>query len=434
MAPRATNITTLESDVPNVDEPARALPICHSQNAKVLGRGIASTGATNQELFPLEILDPREVLVLKSLPREGDSLLLSVSEHLDAPSLNSGMIELLAAPKIECASVLGDRDPLKRLRALLSDPTLAGGIFPKRLLDKLLGTDEHEDVVVLALRNSVRIVIPLSAKLPFPAETTRDLALDFHSPRESADGTHDSAAQKYDELTHSTHSVMLRRSFGDVVWRKPAGSTSTIVSLERRAVSLPKAASQDLVWPPAKQEGGEFERESLHSPMPHLDPSVGLIISKAEALPRDWEIPNATVVLVPGTTTWRKLTHRNVWVHGSFDGLGEDEFTALAASFPEVKRWIKLGHTGAVPGDNAELLPTYRLISRKPAPDVTGYTHFFWKSGSQFEYFLRSNPCLHGAYHGSGPGHTHTTIVRHLGESSRVGVFLGIDDFREQVL
>ncbi len=404
---------------------------CNAQTAECVAAPIAARGTraaiardrntspplndtgTDHSLF----LEPRDVLLLKTTPRDGASLRLSVNNPPSGSSFENTVSGLFGARGIRVHSALTPTDSRTRLRDLFTDPALDGGVFPKRLLDELV-----DDVALdTKLRDNtlacMRIVLPLSVRLPSPEPgVTRD----------------DPSPQMAN--SSSGRAIRSALSFGDVVWRRSEDEETIVVSIERRSASFPKAASRDVVWPPPGGENESFRRIPLSTPCPPMSPDVGLIVSKAEALPTSWTIPSSTVVLVPGTTTWRKLAQRGVWVHGSFDGLGEEEHASLARAFPEVTRWVKLGHTEAIRTDGAEILATYRLESRAHAPNVSTYTHFFWKSGSQFEHYLQSNPDMRAGYHGSGPGHTHATIARHLGANGRVGIFLGLDDFMEHVL
>lgn len=380
--------------------------------------------------------DPRDVLILKAPPQEGERLRVAVSAHPNEPTLEQAIGELFPIERVELMPVASSTDPLSRMRNLFTEDTLDGAIAPKWLLDEILGNDSIDRTLMNRLNGSIRIVVPLSVRLPLPGQGAIALRCGENAASTSQASARIAAnvSAEHTASARGDRMTIVWRNFGDVVWRRSAGNTTIAVSIERRTISLPKARSRQAVWPPITGETGELVRVPLTPPLFAMSPSVGLIISKAEALPKGVVIPSSTVVLVPGTTTWKKLAQRNVWVHGSFDGLGEEERTALAASFPQVTRWLKLGHTGAVAGEATELLPTYRLESNRPAPRVSEYTHFFWKSGSQFEYFLTSNPAIRFAWHGSGPGHTHAMIVRHIDDRARAGIFTGIDDFLEHVL
>ena len=59
------------------------------------------------------------------------------------------------------------------------------------------------------------------------------------------------------------------------------------------------------------------------------------------------------------------------------------------------------------------ILATYRLVPRNGVPDLKGRKHFFWKSGSSFEYALPQNPWLKQMKHYCGPGNTQRILQKH---------------------
>lgn len=437
MGLRATDIFfSSQFDGETVDKVAQLLAARHyGSDPSVVG--IPPFNSVNIESTPfLPRLDVRDVVVLKALPPSDGELRIAVSTHPDEPPLDSSIGELLPVYPTAFIPVPAPTDPLARLRSSFSNPALDGSIAPKWLLDELLSYPAIDRKLTRLLNDSIRIVLPCSVRLPLPGQGAITLCHGENCSPASVGcaRTAKHVVAEYAASARGERMTIVSRNFGDIVWRSVAGSATISTSIEGRSISLPKAASREAVWPPSHREINELVRVPLATPPFELDPSVGLIVSKAEALPEDVIVQNSTVVLVPGTTTWKKLAQRNVLVHGSFDGLGEDELQALSTTFPEVTRWIKLGHTGAVERDATQLLPTYRLEAVRPAPSVVGYTHFFWKSGSQFEFFLASNPAIRSAWHGSGPGHTHATIVRHIGDRARAGVFTGIEDFLRHVL
>jgi len=220
----------------------------------------------------------------------------------------------------------------------------------------------------------------------------------------------------------------IQRSFGQVSYTvNPNGEVA--VDLVSPRPRLPRAASVAAVWPPGGDSPETFRREEIGADLGALGSGAGLIVSRADALPRDFIPPPGTLVIVPGTTTWLKLARRGVTVNGSFDGLGEGEFERLRLAFPHVTRWLKVSHADAPAESTLPLVATYRLVPESEPIDLSHCTHFFWRSGSQFEFYLTRNPHLRTAVHGCGPGHTATTIRRHLIAPGHVEMFLSYDDF-----
>lgn len=222
--------------------------------------------------------------------------------------------------------------------------------------------------------------------------------------------------------------VSLKRPYGEVRY-VVASNGAVAATLLPAGAPLPRAARREAVWPPAGANPEIFRREPCEVTLDVIQPFTGLIVSRADALPSEVTLPPHTVILVPGTTTWTKLAERGVWVHGSFDGLGEEEWVTLRGNFPRITRWLKLSHAETVTESAVPLVPTYRLVPNGAAADLSGFTHFYWRSGSQFEFYLQRNPELRSAFHGSGPGHTATTIRRNVTHPGQHRVFLSSEDF-----
>ena len=104
----------------------------------------------------------------------------------------------------------------------------------------------------------------------------------------------------------------------------------------------------------------------------------------------------------------------------------------FASLFPRVQRWVKFSHEQGYDSPFSERIPTYRLERCAPLADLTGRTHFFWRSGAQFYDYLQANPEIRGAWHGCGPGNTFSMIRAAIGEE-RVRAFLSADVFRQEV-
>ena len=138
------------------------------------------------------------------------------------------------------------------------------------------------------------------------------------------------------------------------------------------------------------------------------------------------------VVWSAGIDTWRRLAARGIWVHGSDESLGEDGKTGIRTLFPRVQRWVKFSHELGYDSPFSERIATYRLERAAPLADLSGCTHFYWRSGAQFYDYLQANPEIRGAWHGCGPGNTFSMIRAAIGEE-RVRAFLSAEGFRREV-
>ena len=127
-----------------------------------------------------------------------------------------------------------------------------------------------------------------------------------------------------------------------------------------------------------------------------------------------------------GIDTWRRLAARGIWVHGSDESLGEGGVLAAKSLFPRVRQWIKFSHEQGYDSPFSERVATYRLERCTPLADLSGRTHFYWRSGAQFYDYLQANPEIRGAWHGCGPGNTFSMIRAAIGEE-RVRAAMPVD-------
>jgi hydroxymethylbilane synthase len=212
-----------------------------------------------------------------------------------------------------------------------------------------------------------------------------------------------------------------------------AGQWIHSAELRRHDSPLPPARSENAVWTGDVGSADRYKRVAL--PVRHdrfADARVGLFVARSEAWPDGYTPRPRQVVWSAGIDTWRRLAARGIWVHGSDESLGETGNRPLNTLFPRVQSWIKFSHENGYDSPYSERIATYRLERSAPLADLSGYTHFFWRSGAQFYDYLQANPEIRGAWHGCGPGNTFSMIRAAIGEE-RVRAFLSADVFREEV-
>jgi len=140
---------------------------------------------------------------------------------------------------------------------------------------------------------------------------------------------------------------------------------------------------------------------------------LALWIAKADALPDDWQVEPNQIVWASGMQTWRRLAQRGVWVNGCAESLGEHESPNIQTLVGGESNWQKLTHADGYLDGAMPAFPTYRLVPKNGNLNLEGRTHFFWKSGSSFEYALSLNPWLKQMTHSCGPGNTQRILMRH---------------------
>src|ERR1043165_7047053 len=347
-----------------------------------------------------------------------------------------------------------------RVRKML-EQNVDGLIVAKAAIDRLLSAQHDEfaetrDFLLQALSQCRWMVLPLSANPSAPAQGA--LAIEISRRRKdmreliaplncSATNTaveHERAILRgYGGGCHQKIGVsVVRRDFGEVTFLR--GLTDDGVVLDSRSLTTshakPAKIPREQLWPLNSKEARLFDIERLtidplsvwerarvraevpstsSAPSPQPSPTgrgsedvPSLWIAKADALPENWTIADRQIVWTSGLHTWKRLAQRGVWVNGSAESLGEHEPTRIETiAGPEIK-WLKLTHDRGYEGD-MPTLATYRLVPRNDALDLTGRKHFFWKSGSSFEYALSRNPWLKEMNHYCGPGNTQRILRQH---------------------
>jgi hydroxymethylbilane synthase len=212
-----------------------------------------------------------------------------------------------------------------------------------------------------------------------------------------------------------------------------AGQWIQGAELRRHDSPLPPAASNSAIWVGESGHADRYKRIALS--VRHdlfADARIGLFVARSEAWPDGYSPRPGQVVWCAGIDTWRRLSARGIWVHGSDESLGEGGGTALQNLFPRVQRWVRFSHETGYDSPHSQRIATYRLERSAPLADLTGCTHFYWRSGAQFQDYLQANPDIRGAWHGCGPGNTFSMIRAAIGEE-RVRAFLSADVFRQEV-
>lgn len=182
----------------------------------------------------------------------------------------------------------------------------------------------------------------------------------------------------------------------------------------------------DRIWP-APGHAVTVVRRPIDAPPPDLD--HGLWVARAEALPAHWRIDPETFVWAAGSETRRKLAARGIWVHGSADGLGDEERPAIDALAGRHVTWVRLTHAG-VAAPNA--LSTYVADPDLP-DDLPERSHFYWMSGDVFARAIERWPSIRDGWHASGPGRTREAVLAKVADPRRTGVWLDRESWERDV-
>ena len=398
--------------------------------------------------------DPRDVLLVRrdALARHPSTLAVLSSSPRRTWLLETVLPELLPW-KIDEVRFLPVRGNITtRISKLVDgrpgDPRADALVVAKAALDRLLGFGPPFDAAAQTVRHLIDrcawMVMPLREVPGAPAqgalavETRRDGDA-FDCLRAVSDAATWAAVMQEREVLASygggcheaLGATVLPRAFGRVVsvrGRSSAGRIDRGWSLIGIG-AIPAAAGESAIWPrPGERHHGH--RTPLDAAMPEA--GVGFWIARAEALPGTWTVASDRLVWTAGTTTWRKLASRGIWVHGCADGLGDTEPPAADLLAGRPIRWRRLTHAAAADGD-ADALATYVVDDALP-DDLPARTHFFWTSGVLARQALERWPALRDRWHGSGPGRTWQTLTEILGAAARARVWLDYEEWKRDVL
>ena len=248
--------------------------------------------------------------------------------------------------------------------------------------------------------------------------TTEDAAAERHYLAQAGGGCHQALG-----------AAVMTKSYGRVVSvrAKADGGSSGVSSwsLENANRAWPRVTA-DRIWPPPGQEV-VVSRRPIEVTAPNAD--CGLWVSRAEAVPGDWRIDPHTYVWAAGTQTRRKLASRGIWVHGSADGLGDEDRPAIGAIAGRDVAWMRLTHAGVATPDT---LATYVADAELP-DDVAARSHFYWTSGELFTRAIERWPSIAHGWHASGPGSTREVVSAHVTDPARTGVWLDRESWERDI-
>lgn len=212
---------------------------------------------------------------------------------------------------------------------------------------------------------------------------------------------------------------------------KADGTKLSEWSLAPKTSSLPRCESDEHLWPSSPQQAKFFIRTLIDN---CDNPETPLWVSRANALPENWNISCEQICWTSGLDTWKQLASRGIWVHGSNESLGEGIGENIATLLGEIPRWTKLSHSAGFPSEDKNILHTYQLSPTSDYEDLSPYTHFYWMSSSAFLLATERQPEILDAYHACGPGNTHTVLSTHISDPKHLELFLNYDSWKESIL
>jgi hydroxymethylbilane synthase len=377
---------------------------------------------------------PRTIRILSSSPRRGWLLERAL------PSLWPWKVDAL-----EFAAVRGN--VATRLARLIEGRGDAL-VVAKAALDRLLGFGEPFEGAARVVRADLDrcgwMVLPLrdvpgapaqgaiAIEAPVRTRFADELAAISHQPTWDAVLRERAVLASYGGGCHEAlGATVLPREYGRILsiqGKSKAGAEESGWSLVSTGIVPPRARACD-IWP-RPDERQRTTREPLDVEAP--ESASALWVARAEALPEHWDVPADRLVWAAGSTTWRRLAARGIWVNGCADGLGDNEPPGVDLLAGREVHWHRLTHQSAATSD-PDALATYVVRELLP-DDLPARTHFFWTSGTQFLQAVERWPELRDRWHGSGPGRTWQVLARTLGERARARVWLDYDQWQREIL
>ena len=387
--------------------------------------------------------DARDVFVTRktTVRARPEALRILSSSPRRAWLLGEVLPSLLPWPVREVAAVPVRGNIETRLKKLVEGEE-HGLVVAKAALDRLLGFGPPFDQEAMAVRarlDRCRWMVLPTREFPWaPAQGA--LALEIPEGRSDLSNLLEpilcestTASVNYERQILNDHGGGCHQALGAAVMEKPYGRVVSIRSRDRGVAtwqleggrrSFPRA-SEDAVWP-RRNEGVPAVRTPMDVEQPSGD---AFRVSRADALPGKWSLPEDAIVWAAGSSTWRALAGRGVWVNGCADGLGDDEHPAVDLLAGRGLTWISLTHDRA---SRPDALATYHV--EVPLPDdLASRSHFYWTSGEIFRRAVDRWPSIKQGWHGSGPGRTRQAIEATIGATERTGIWLDRESWERDI-
>ena len=227
-----------------------------------------------------------------------------------------------------------------------------------------------------------------------------------------------------------------KRDFGDVLTLK--GMTDDNIALNQRKIERKEESNNswyniDLnkIYPSDLKNYNFFSRNNLKDHIEDISSlrNKNILASRANVLDGKIKIDSSNILWSSGVKTWFQLVKKGYWVNGSFDSLGENEENL---KFIANNDWVKLTHKDSLDFFINDRLFTYRLTKNKITEDLSEKSHFYWMSGSAFEYAIEQFPIILEKFHSCGPGNTYEIIKKNVTED-RIKIFLNYEDWKDEI-
>jgi hypothetical protein len=173
-------------------------------------------------------------------------------------------------------------------------------------------------------------------------------------------------------------------------------------------------------------DGGTWQRRRERRPVAHTLNAAdagAVFVAHWFAASDEMLAASRARIWTSGTTSWRRLAERGLWIEGCADNLGFADVVATLAcgvlQLPRLDRWTALTRRGAEGSWHdsgiGNVIATYELADGNPTDrdalraEIARSTDFFWGSIEQFRDVETLLPP--GARHACGAGKTARALV-----------------------
>jgi len=327
-----------------------------------------------------------------------------------------------------------------------------GIVLAKAAIDRLLANGDNNLSIEIkeVIDNSVWLIPPLSENPCAPAQGA--IAIEVKDGREDiinlVEAINDSKTfesvqverkilSSYGGGCHQKIGVSFeKKSFGDVLTLK--GITDENITLDKRIIERKVkdkknwyGVDPDKIYPSNIRDYKLFSRENIREKSKKISAlrNKNILATRGNVLESKEKIDSSNILWTSGVKTWFQLAKKGFWVNGSFDSLGESQDNL---KFLSDNQWIKLTHSSSLDFSIKERLFTYKLIKNKIDENLSKKTHFYWMSGSAFEYAIEEFPAILEKFHSCGPGNTYEIIKKNVTED-RIKIFLNYEDWKNEI-
>ena len=329
-----------------------------------------------------------------------------------------------------------------RVQKLLDDQTIDGLVLAKAALDRLF-SDSHfpevNDFLRKALDGLQWMVLPLGENPNAAAQGALAIEVAHSNSRIiqilekiNCSTSFTSAQRERDILKQFGGGCHL--ALGISVLQRDYGRIEIVKGLTPDGKTVHDKKFFPTKPLPVQLAPGKISFKSSRKPLPVVKTnSDAIYVSKFAAWSndllqsRDFKHSNQ-IIWSAGLQTWQKLAQQGVWVHGSSEGLGEQEDARIDLLCGKVVSWTKVTHdTANLPGTALQKNPlgTYHLELTVQNSQLSDHQVWSWNSASEFQSAVAKFPELKNRLHICGPGNTYAGIKHLLGSDKNIYLELG---------